>query len=273
MGTFATARRVFRTQGLVGVTAALKDRYFNNWAGRQIDRYYGALLEFRGDSIKVDGCTFSLKSPAITRESKSKFMLNRYERPEREAVRRFLDPECPIVEFGGAIGVVSCLANRRLARPMEHVVVEANPDLVPVLLKNRELNGCKFTVLPRLVAYGRKRAAFFVDETNFVIGSAVAGPSNHAKGVVEVETITLGAILEQYHFGVCTLICDIEGGEADLLRYESEILKSRVSTLILEVHEWILGQGRVQELLANIGSLGFRLLASEGDTYTFRKAR
>lgn len=271
MGTFGTARRVFRTQGVVGVTAALKDRYFNNWAGRQIDWCYGAFLELRGDVINVDGCTFSVRSPAITTKSKSKFMLNRYERPEREAVRRFLDPECPVVEFGGAIGVVSCLVNRRLSRPTDHVVVEANPDLVPLLLKNRELNGCRFTVVPRVVAYGGQRAAFYLNEANFVIGSVVAGPSGEADSTVEVKTITLQAILEQYHFDGCTLICDIEGGESDLLRYESEALKSKVSTLILEVHEWILGQGRVRELLADIASLGFRTVASEGDTYTFRK--
>ena len=271
MGTFATARRVLRTQGVLGVTAAFKDRYLNNWAGKQIDWCYGALLELRGNVIAIDGCTFSLDSPAISTESKSKFMLNRYERPERDAVRRFLDPERPLVEFGGAIGVISCLANRRLSRPRDHVVVEANPDLVPLLLKNRDFNHCSFTVLPRLVAYGRERATFYADKGNFVIGSAVPGRIDDAGTMVEVETITLQAILEQYRFNTCTLVCDIEGGESDLVRYESEILRSRVATLILEVHEWILGHGRVRELLAEIASLGFRTVAAEGDTYTFSK--
>ena len=273
MGRLDTARRVLRNQGVEGVASALKDRYLNNWAGRQLDKCYGMLVEMRGDIVKVDGCTFSLQSPAITRESKSKFMLNRYERPEREAVRQFLDPERPVVEFGGAIGVVSCLVNRRLRRPTEHVVVEANPDLVPLLLRNRELNRCSFRVLPRLVAYGRDQGTFYCNKGNFVIGSGVGGRADDAVAMVEVETVTLGAVLEQYQFDACTLICDIEGGESDLLRYEREVLGSRVSTLILEVHEWILGQGRVRELLAEISSLGFRRVASEGETYTFSKSR
>jgi FkbM family methyltransferase len=272
MGKLATAKHVFRTQGAAGIMSALKDRYLNNCTGRQIDWCYGKLLELRGNVIEIDGCTFSLDSPVITTASKSKFMLNRYERPEREAVRRFVDPRLPVVEFGASIGVISCLTNRKLCDPNQHVVVEANPALVPLLLRNRDRNQCGFTVLPRVVAYGRAHAAFYANNDNFVISSAILREPGGAVNILEVQTIDLQSILEHYHFDRCTLVCDIEGGESDLFRYESDILRTRVATLILEMHEWFLGKDRVGELFKEIADLGFQTLSSDGDTYTFSKA-
>src|SRR6266446_8624399 len=134
MGRLRTAARLLRSQGAAGVMSALKDRYLDNWIGRRIEWIYGKVVERRGNTVQVDGCIFSLDSPAITTASKSKFMFNQYERPEREAVRRFVDPAMPVVEFGGSIGVISCLTNRKLVAPDRHVVVEANPALVPLLL-------------------------------------------------------------------------------------------------------------------------------------------
>jgi FkbM family methyltransferase len=271
MGKLTTATRVFRTQGTAGVMSALKDRYLNNWVGRRMEWCYGKAIELRGNTIEIDGCTFSLDNPTITTGSKSKFMFGQYERPERDAVRRFVDPAIPVVEFGGSIGVISCLTNRKLVAPQRHVVVEANPALVPLLQANRDRNQCRFTILPRLVAYGSAQAPFYADSANFVIGSAVPSEAGSAVDILEVQTIDLRTILDQYQFERCTLICDIEGGESDLVRYESAVLRERVTALILEVHEWSLGRERVGELLREIVGLGFACVYSEADTYTFQK--
>jgi FkbM family methyltransferase len=251
--------------------SALKDRYLDNWIGRRIEWIYGKVVERRGNTVQVDGCIFSLDSPAITTASKSKFMFNQYERPEREAVRRFVDPAMPVVEFGGSIGVISCLTNRKLVAPERHVVVEANPALVPLLLRNRDRNRCRFTVLPRMIAYGAEQARFYAETGNFVIGSATPAASGRTIDVVTVPTIDLRSIVDEYQFDRCTLVCDIEGGESELFRHESEIVSERVATLILEVHEWSMGKERVGELLKGIADLGFRTVCFEADTYTFQK--
>jgi FkbM family methyltransferase len=253
------------------VAAAFKDRYLENWLGQRINWCYGKALEIRGNTIEIEGCSFGLDSRAITTESKSKFMFNQYERPEREAVRQFVDPALPVVEFGGSIGVVSCLTNRKLRDPQQHVVVEANPELVPLLLRNRDRNRCHFIVLPRLVAYGYEQAPFYASAANFAIGSGTAPERGFEVRVTSVATIDLRSIVEENRFERCTVICDIEGGEFDLVRHESQILKERVETLILEVHEWAASKERVIELFRDIAGLGFRTVFSEGDTYTFQK--
>jgi FkbM family methyltransferase len=272
MSRVETAARVFRRHGASGVMAAFKDRYLDNWIGRAVEWCYGRALELRGNTVEIEGCTFSLDSPAITTASKSKFMFDRYERPEREAIRRFVDPGLPVVEFGGSIGVVSCLANRRLTDPARHVVVEANAALVPLLLRNRDRNRCRFSVLARMVGYGKARAPFYADRANFVVGSGTRAEGRSEVDTVEVETIDLRSIVEQYRFERCTLVCDIEGGEADLVRYEADVLRNTVETLILEVHEWVIGKARVGVMLTELEALGFEKVFADGDTYAFRKA-
>ncbi len=63
-----------------------------------------------------------------------------YESPERRACRRYIRADLPVVEFGACLGVVACSVNRRLKDPRNHVVVEANPHLLPILAENRDRN-------------------------------------------------------------------------------------------------------------------------------------
>jgi hypothetical protein len=123
-----SVRRRYREKGLASVIA-LYPRRFYRWA-QSHDYLWGRLVELRGNEISVEGLTFSVNSIAISRKRKASFVFDRYEKPERLAIKQFLDPSLPVVEFGGSIGVVACLINRRLNQPAKHVVVEANPDLL-----------------------------------------------------------------------------------------------------------------------------------------------
>jgi len=271
MGQLTTAKRVMKDGGLNGILAAVKDRYFTNRLGSKIDWFYGRAVEIRGNTVEIDGCTFSLSSPVISTSSKGKFMFDRYERPERKALHEFLDPLLPVIELGGSIGVVSCLTNRKLAHPENHVVVEANPSLVPLLIANRDRNGCKFSVLPRVVGYGADHVTFYADNNNFVVSSTVQADRTEHVEAHNIPTINLETILQEKGFDKCTLICDIEGGESDVLSYEADVLRNRVATLILEVHEWSLGKPRVEEMFKELAELGFKTVAVDQDTYTFQK--
>lgn len=269
MKKFVTARRVFRTRGIAGIAAVLKTKYVDMWLGKQHNWCYGKLVEVWGNVVTIDGCSFSLDSPAIATKIKSSFLFGEYEKPEREAIRRFLDPSLPVVEFGGSVGVVSCLTNRNLCDPRRHVVVEANRALIPVLEKNRDLNQCQFEILPYMVGYGSDSGTFYASIGNFLTSTSIRDAAGESATAATVKTINLSAVLDDYRFARCTLICDIEGGEADLVRYESAVLKERVSTLMVEVHDQFLGEKQAAEVLKTIGDLGFERLYSESNTYVF----
>jgi FkbM family methyltransferase len=277
-GKLSTAKRVLQTQGLAGLHSVFWQKL--DWSAHLFDPWdnwlCGRLVELRGNVVNIGGCTFNVNNPIISTRLKSRFLFNQYETPEREAIERFLDPSLPVIELGGAIGVVACITNRKLANPNDHVVVEANPALIPLLEENRDRNKCSFTIESRAYAYGRESAVFHSNATDFLGSSTLvyraAEPSvdTIVKDAV-VKTTNLQTILDQYSFNRCTLICDIEGGEAELLSNESVIVRDRVSTLIIEIHAGFLGKDKMTALIEQMTAMGFESIYQNGETFVFSK--
>ncbi len=73
-----------------------------------------------------------------------------------------------------------------LNNPAQHIVVEANPDLIPFLEKNRQFNKCDFQIINSAVAHG-------VDEVTFNISNNILASSVQTKGErsVTVSATTL----------------------------------------------------------------------------------
>src|ERR1044071_2539903 len=93
---FGTAWGVLRSAGIRGLGLILKSKFTSWWDGDHL--IIGKIIELAGDRVTIDGCKFSLASPSIATSMKSRFVLNQYERPEREAIKRYLDPSLPVVE-------------------------------------------------------------------------------------------------------------------------------------------------------------------------------
>jgi len=214
--------------------------------------------------MRLDHCNFRLDSPVVSPHIRRLFFFNRYERPERRALERFLDPKLPVVELGSAVGVIACLANKKLHDPYRHVAVEANPDLLPLLRENRRLNDCHFTIMHRALAYGSREKTFY--RASNYLGSNALKPCGIP---IQVQTVILKQILETFGFEICTLICDIEGGESDLIAHELDVIRERVKTLILEVHDWLLAPKVVRTLLLDLEESGFVPVHKEEYNYVF----
>src|SRR6476620_7340833 len=86
----------------------------------------GRLVELSGNRLGRDGLTYSVESPNITRGHKSTLLFGLHEMEERRLIKSWLPANLPLIELGGGLGVVSCLANKTIIRPEQHVVVEAN---------------------------------------------------------------------------------------------------------------------------------------------------
>ncbi len=268
-----TARRIHAEEGLRGIAAELTNQlpwirwsYWIEWLKRQ-DTLLGRAVELTGNRVRIEGCRFSVKHPAIPTWRKSLFLFNRYEIEERRALARVLDPELPVVEFGGSIGVVACITNRRLRYPERHVVIEANPELIPLLEQNRQRNGARFTVLHRAVAYGTREVLFHQDE--FLSGRvrSTGGPA------VQVPAVSLREIVDGFGFERCTLICDIEGEEIELVEREEDVLHERVATLVIEAHPAVTGAQAAREMLRQLEDLGFVPVFRDQDTWALQNAR
>lgn len=220
----------------------------------------GRVIEMLGNKVRLDGLTYSVDCPYISAGHKSTIAFGLHEIEERALIRRWLPPHFPVIEFGGGLGVVSCLTNRKLQRPEQHIVVEANPWMIPVLDRNRHLNNCKFKIINRAIAYDAPFVELNVDHE--FVGSAVGKSSNNA---MMVEATNVRRLLDEANFDCAGIVCDIEGAEADIIQRELRDLGKRVRFLMAEMHPAILGANSVQDLLADLEAMGFTLRERAGD--------
>lgn len=275
-----TAKRVLRSQGPQGIFIVLGQKLspvirflrpqnlrteFEDWRQRQ-HWWAGIIVVMRGDLVALESCTFRVSHPAITTAMKSPFLLGGYEKAERDILKKYLNPNIGVIELGGSVGVVACLTNKMLSVPQKHVVVEANPDLIELLHDNRDRNRCTFTILNRAVAYGGDEISFYQDASCFLASSVQVKTARP----VTVPTTSLRQIIKEHDIDTCTLICDIEGGEMDLVRNESDVLEEHVEMLIVEMHGWLVGQNLARETNETLERIGFQCLCEKGATRVFR---
>jgi FkbM family methyltransferase len=222
-------------------------------------------------TTELDGCTFSLET--IPDSLTKLFLLDgRYELPERRAVKKHLRRDLPVIELGGALGVVACVTNKLLAHPAAHVVVEANPLAIPPLTLNKERNHCAFEIVNRAIAYG-------VDDVTFSPTVDIASNSIESDGTelygtekpVTVKAVHLGSLVAEHGFARFSLVCDIEGKEYDLVCHEIEVLK-KADVIVMETHARLIGEDKNKVLISKLTEIGFQVVEEDGFVITMRQS-
>jgi FkbM family methyltransferase len=214
-----------------------------------------------GNRVRLQGLTFAVGAPGIPLWCKGWLRQGTYEAPEIRAVRQYLDPNLPVIELGGFLGVVACVTNRLLEAPDQHLVVEPNPQVIDTLKRNRDRNGCCFTVVEAAVAYADARLRIME------LGSFLSDDPARA---VPVARTTLAALIEQLGRQPVCLICDIEGAETELVAREGAALQQAVKVLLLETHPWRSGMDGIEAMFATLAQLGFEQVSAEENVYVFR---
>jgi len=199
--------------------------------------FFGFLFEVLNKQYRTSGLRFEIPNNLISRSFKTRFFFDTYEIEERKYLDKFLDPDDKVLELGGCIGVVSCFVNRILNHSQGHVVVEANPNLIPWLNKNRELNHCSFEV-ENCVISDQKMNEFYLHD--LIVGGS---PYRHTSEKIQVQGKTIDEIEASYETRFDTLIMDIEGGELNFLRNNTDFI-SRIEKVFVEIHGFLPVQDR-----------------------------
>jgi hypothetical protein len=157
--------------------------------------------------------------------------------------------DLPVIELGAASD--SCPAtsiNGKLAHPDDHMVVEANPDLIPMLETNGRLNGCGYQIRSAALAYGseqtRRRSIRGRRAESVGVDTAGPGGLNHTGEAPAGERFC----------ATPTLWWTMEGAKTEL--EEGALLREWVRTLILETHPSVTGPDRADRMIAAIRALG-----------------
>ncbi|MCB0532407.1 MAG: FkbM family methyltransferase [Lewinellaceae bacterium] len=178
---------------------------------------------------KLDGVEVLVPYEVTDIRLRGQFQIKSYEKHERRYLKKYVHPESSILELGGCIGIVACVANSLLRHPKRHVVVEANPELVPYIERNKQHTGSAFAIENCMVSDQA--------ENDFYIGPSIGESSARRKSLkkISVPGRTIAQLEQKHQLQFDTLIIDIEGAELDFFR-ENKTWLRRLNTVILETH-------------------------------------
>lgn len=179
--------------------------------------------------FRVEGMSFEVPLRRQPWSALATYWFDDYERPERTLCCRHIQPSDRVCELGGCLGVVSMVINRRLSRPESHLVVEANPEMLRFLERNRQRNRGRFRLI---------HAAVSMDPT--VELQPGAGPlftsvrKSDGRAGSSLPSITLEHLWrDNGPFDV--LVMDIEGAEESVILHGRDALRS-CRLVIVEWH-------------------------------------
>ena len=218
----------------------------------------GAYFTLFEKTYKVDGLDLVVPFDQTDLKFRGQFPINFYEKQERRYLRQYLPSSATVLELGACLGVVSCITNRLLANPNQHVVVEANPNVIPVIEENRSRNKCGFAIENCMVSSQ--------PINSFFIGSSLLTSSNRRTGRSKINVVgkTVAELEQAHQLKFDVLMMDIEGGELDFLRENQEKLKE-LQVIFMEVHEHkdVLSKAEVEECLTIVQSAGFEKVVDD----------
>jgi FkbM family methyltransferase len=215
--------------------------------------FLGLVFDLSGDRFKTDGCTFIIPRKTTSLNFRAGFMTNLYEIDERRLVQKFIRPDDSVLEMGACLGIVSCITNKLLRDPSRHIAVEANPNCLPTLHRNRSLNQCNF-LIENCAVSNQREVTFYLHPIYIVCGTA----QQKSKQAVRVPGRSLQELNDRYGpFSV--LIMDIEGGELESLEACSETLH-HFRLIVIELHDWVIGTEGVNCCRKILQDAGFNMI-------------
>ena len=116
-----------RMHGIKKLTASRYARFKKYWIVKNY--MFGRLVELLGNQVNIHGIKISVDNPRLSTHQKSIMLFGWYEKDEVTAINKYLRPDLPVIELGGGIGLLSCVINKKLDKPENHIVLEADPEL------------------------------------------------------------------------------------------------------------------------------------------------
>ena len=232
-----------------------------NWIVRPIE---GLIFDLKGGRFQVDGCVLTVPRHLTTRAYRACFLRGDYEEEKRILIKQFVQAEDQVLEFGACLGIVSCVTNRLLRDQTRHVVVEANPRLIPSIYQNRALNKAGFLI--EHCAVSNKPEETFYLHPVFIVGGTSQRKSEHAVRLPGRSWRELEARYGPF----TTLIMDIEGSELDVLEASRDLL-ARYRLVIVELHAWAIGEDGVQRCRDLLAAAGLQFMERAGITEAWQR--
>jgi|SRR5579872_3063287 len=264
----AYVQKIRETYEREGISAVLKKsftfpvRYAQRTFKPIKDWVLGRLFEIvRNNKLSYKGVVLSFDDPYIPTKEKSNFLfgLGPHEENPTLYAKKYIDRDLPLVELGGSTGVVACITDKMITK--EHIVVEANPYIIPILEKNKKVNGCHFTVVNKALGY--KSTLEYYASGNPWGGSLYKKTARK----IAVPGTTLETLAGD--FSKINCIVDIEGAEIDLIDHEIDFISKRVAVLIIEFHPFFTGESEIHRVMEKLEVSGLHCVEKNENDAVF----
>lgn len=211
-------------------------------------------LRHAGVEIYIDPRVFSKRIIA-------QIIKGSYEAKEAKQILSQLQPGETVLEIGAGCGFLSTLIARH---PNCRAVysVEANPELISVIEATHLKNEVMVTLYNEVFGHHDGEVEFFLNDDFWASGLNKA----LGKRSVSVRQVAFQSRLSEIR--PTMIVCDIEGGEADLFR---DVDLSHTETILVELHEDIIGTKGVRSVFDEMAKNGFNYdcAHSSGSVVTF----
>jgi FkbM family methyltransferase len=225
----------------------------HNCKSTVVENARNSLMHGDNNILSINGITINPESPAISPAMRKRIRSQKYEVQEARCVAALMEPGEVVLELGGGIGYISSLVGKT-QKAQKIVVVEANPETIPIIKETHKLNNVDAEVLNGVAMPSCEKQCSipFYIRSDFWASSLSPEPWAYSREVA-VPCIDFNKLITDYKPSL--VICDIEGGERNLF-CALEYLPS-VNKIIIEVHENIYGRKGVKELFAIFFEMGF----------------
>lgn len=207
----------------------------------------------KANSVEIDGHSYRFPPERINSEVAFELVSNRYEREERQLIKRNSPRSSTVVELGAAIGVVSQTILSEW-NPERLICVEADENLFPYLKANLSPDTTSVDLENCFIDYSsddfyRNRSVFW--------SSSSQRPEDGVK-VSDSCRMTLTEVLDKHGVDDFTLVMDLEGTERDLLVNDMETIRDRCRQILLEFHPDLMNPEVIENLKDRIVKNGFK---------------
>lgn len=182
-----------------------------------------------------------------------------YEREEASFVSKYLTNDDKVVELGCAIGYLGAFAKKKYPE-IQWMSVDGNPAMCYEAEIVHYINDVDLPKPYNTVATHKKNSVSFYIRDEFLSSSMSPAPHPYSK---VIKTISVPAVRPHIYLRHCNvLVCDIEGGEAELFTLDLDL--SGIDKLIIEIHQGVIGDAAAITVHENISYQGLKLKETFG---------
>ena len=201
---------------------------------------------------ELNGIKLTIDKQFITTNIYKSFLDGSYEQGEYHILSRVLDKNDRVFEIGTGMGYNSIFAATVVGS--ENVIsFEANPFLIPIIIKNYELNNMHIRLENKFLV----KDPLNINEVEFYLAEDFWASNTHPNPNLPMVKVKTASFIENLiEFNPNVILCDIEGGEIELLNIE---FPSSIKKIIIDTHPFYnhIGDENNSELIRNLLNQGF----------------